>query len=135
MLVSSHVLSELEEMVDDAVFMSAGATVEHRPDLAAPGRLRDWRLRVAGTRQTGPEPWREAVERALDGVSVRVERRDLVAGFADEQRAADGLRALVAAEIPVAEFAPASGDLESAFLDLKNLPGPPSDPTGGGSAR
>ncbi|MGO1855292.1 MAG: ABC transporter ATP-binding protein [Microbacteriaceae bacterium] len=134
-LVSSHVLSELEEMVDDAVFMSAGATVEHRPDLAATGRLRDWRLRVAGTRQTGPEPWREAVERALDGAGVRVERRDLVVGFADEQRAADGLRTLVAAEIPVAEFAPASGDLENAFLDLKNVPGPPSDPTGEGSAR
>ena len=79
-LVSSHVLSELEEMVDDAVFISAGSTVARD---ASPPRRRAWRLRIAGAAQ-----------------------------------AAAGLAAVIGAGVPVAAFAPATGDLESAFLDL-----------------
>ncbi|WP_156761559.1 ABC transporter ATP-binding protein [Microbacterium karelineae] len=118
-LVSSHVLAELEEMVDDAVFMSEGATVAQRRDGARRGLLRDWRLRVAGTRESGPGPWLEAVRHTLPDANARVDRRGLLLGFSDEVSAAQGLGALIAAGILVAEFAPASGDLESAFLQLK----------------
>ncbi|WP_221584718.1 ABC transporter ATP-binding protein [Microbacterium sp. G2-8] len=115
-LVSSHVLAELEEMVDDAVFMSQGATVAGTSGDGA-ARQREWRIRVAGA----PDPWavRDAVAGALEGRDVRVERRDLVAAFADDADAARALQALVAAGVPVAAFAPASGDLERAFLDMK----------------
>ncbi|WP_110588108.1 ABC transporter ATP-binding protein [Microbacterium suaedae] len=119
-LVSSHVLSELEEMVDDAVFMSEGATVAHQHDASSHGQPRDWRLRVAGTRQSGPGPWRDAVARVLPEANIRIDRRDLVLAFPDEVHAAQGLSDLVAAGILVAEFAPASGDLESAFLQMKD---------------
>ncbi|WP_349829072.1 ABC transporter ATP-binding protein [Brevibacterium litoralis] len=118
-LVSSHVLAELEEMVDAAVFMSHGTTVTHTA--AEAPRPRDWRVRVAGD----PDPWavRAAVAQALDRSDVRLERRDLVVGFADEASAAAALRRLVDAEVPVAAFAPVSGDLENAFLDLKENQG------------
>ncbi|HLT68284.1 MAG TPA: ABC transporter ATP-binding protein [Microbacterium sp.] len=109
-LISSHVLSELEEMTDAAVFMSRGATV------AASGpRARDWRIRLVGD----PVGARELVARALAGSEVRADRRSLLVAFADEAAAASALTAMVAAGLAVAEFAPASGALEQAFLDLK----------------
>ncbi len=134
-LISSHVLSELEEMVDDAVFLSAGATVDGRAAAAAP-RRRDWRIRVVGAREAGAERWVDGARAALAGADIRVDRRDLVAAFPGEAEAADGLRALVAAGIPVAGFAPATGELESAFLGLGHPDGPHrssgSDATEGG---
>lgn len=117
-IVSSHVLSELEEMIDDAVFIAAGSTVAH--DSADESRSRDWRLRIAGADQAGSAPWRDAVAGILpQDADVRVERRNLVVSFPDDVSAARGLRALVDADILIAEFAPASGDLEHTFLGLK----------------
>jgi len=117
-IVSSHVLSELEEMIDDAVFMAAGSTVGDGG--AEPTRSREWRLRIAGAGDGGSAPWRDAVAGILPaGSDVRVERRSLIASFPDEMSAARGLRALVDADIAVAEFAPAAGDLEHTFLGLK----------------
>ena len=116
-VVSSHVLGELEEMIDDAVFISVGATVDGEGGEQA--RSRDWRLRIAGAGEDGSAPWRDAVAGILpDSADVRVERRSLIAAFPDDVSAAEGLRALVAADILVAEFAPAAGDLEHAFLGL-----------------
>lgn len=119
-LVSSHVLSELEEMVDDAVFMAAGATVER--DVGATAGRRDWRLRIAGATHSGSAPWRDEIARILPDAEVRVERRDLLLAFADETAAATGLTALVGAGVPVAVFAPAAGELENAFRDLEKGP-------------
>lgn len=115
-LVSSHVLSELEEMVDEAVFLAGGRTVSR--DGSAP-RLREWRVRIAGSAEAGPGVWIDAVAQALDGVEVRAGRRDISALFADDVAAADGLRRLVEAGLHVSEFAPATGDLETAFLEMK----------------
>ncbi|MGO1266528.1 MAG: ABC transporter ATP-binding protein [Microbacterium gubbeenense] len=117
-IVSSHVLSELEEMIDDAVFISAGSTIAH--DGTDEPRSRDWRLKIAGTDEFGSARWRDAVAGVLPSdADVRVERRNLIASFPDDVSAARGLRALVEADILVAEFAPASGDLEHTFLGLK----------------
>lgn len=122
-LVSSHVLSELEEMADDAVFLSKGRTVVdswsadatartarpfHLKALAA-GPLAAW-LATAGVawRPDGP-----TVETAPDrpaGVHVDV---------TDDADAARVLRAAVTAGVDVTSYAPVVGRLEQAYLDLE----------------
>jgi ABC-type multidrug transport system ATPase subunit len=120
-LISSHVLSELEEVVDDAVFLLDGRTVGRDRVAAATTRVRAWRVRVAADASRGAAADRGAVSAALGRApeEVGADRRDLLVPFADETAAVAGLRALVGAGIPVAEYAPAVGDLEHAFLDLR----------------
>ncbi|RWR21797.1 ABC transporter ATP-binding protein [Microbacterium enclense] len=120
-LISSHVLSELEEVVDDAVFLLDGRTVGRDRVAAATTRVRAWRVRVAADASRGAAADRDAVAAALGRApeEVGADRRDLLVPFADETAAVAGLRALVGAGIPVAEYAPAVGDLEHAFLDLR----------------
>lgn len=120
-LISSHVLSELEEVVDDAVFLLDGRTVGRDRVAAATTRVRAWRVRVAADASRGAAADRHAVAAALGRApgEVGADRRDLLVPFADETAAVAGLRALVGAGIPVAEYAPAVGDLEHAFLDLR----------------
>jgi hypothetical protein len=57
---------------------------------------------------------------------VRVDRRDVLVPFSDEAAAVAGLRSLVSAGLPIVEFAPAVGDLEHAFLDLRAEASPPT---------
>ena len=45
-LVSSHVLTELDEMADDAVFLSRGRTVVPEAPGSGPGGAPEWRLRA-----------------------------------------------------------------------------------------
>lgn len=111
-LVSSHVLSELDELVDDAVFVKAGRSV---PQPGATVATRRWRVRT-----TGPAPDAAALA-ALLGIApgeVGPDRDALTVPFASEADAAEGLRALVAHGLRITEFAPAVGRLEQAFLDL-----------------
>lgn len=119
-LLSSHILSELEEVVDDAVFLVAGRTVAAAPD----ARSAEWRIRVAGAPLRVEEA---AVALGVDAGRLRVDRGDLLVPFADDDAAADGLRALVGAGIRVVSFAPALGSLERAFLDLEHPAPPPPD--------
>lgn len=122
-LISSHILSELEEVVDDAVFLLAGSTVAGASVNGAP---REWRVRIADVDATtdsfGPDAIVERISAALDipASAVRVDRRDVLLIFASEQAAAAGLGQIVGAGIPVVEFAPVVGALEHAFLDLRN---------------
>lgn len=89
-LVSSHILTELEEMVDHVVLMVGGRT---RPaELGPPG----WRLRLAG------QP--DAAAQLLT--------------FDDDEAAAAHLAAVIAAGARVAEFTRMSSGLEQAYLDL-----------------
>jgi ABC-2 type transport system ATP-binding protein len=117
-LVSSHILSELDEVADDAVFLLDGATVPAERVAAAAARGRAWRVRLAGA---GPEASLPLVATALgrDPAQLTRERQVVLAAFASDDDAAAGLVALVAAGLRVAEFAPATGDLEHAFLDLR----------------
>ena len=119
-LVSSHVLSELEEVADDAVFMVRGETVGADRVAAAASARSDWRIRLTTAGGEGPDAVARVVAAlpGIDGASVRSERRDILIPFASESDAADALVRLVTAGLPVAEFVPATGALERTFLDL-----------------
>lgn len=123
-LISSHVLSELEEVIDDAVFLVAGETVTADRVAAAASRTRTWRVRLAdrdGIAAVLPV----ATALGLDAGILPTDRRDVLVGFASDADAARGLAALVAAGLPVAEFSAATGMLEHTFLDLREQPGTP----------
>lgn len=124
-LVSSHVLSELEEVVDDAVFLVAGESVGADRIARAAGRERSWRIRlvVEATAAAGGELDRIAVALGREPQTLRADRRDVLVPFASDADAAAALRTLVGANIPVLEFAPATGDLEHTFLDLRHPDG------------
>ena len=128
-LVSSHILSELEEVVDDAVFLLAGETVDTRRVEAAARRARPWRVRVAGAEASVTAA---QIAETL-GTVTHVDRRDVIVEFESDEAAAAALRSLVGAGLAVAEFAAAQGSLEHTFLDLgKGVPpaGPPAGPPG-----
>jgi ABC-type multidrug transport system ATPase subunit len=117
-LISSHILSELEEVVDDAVFLLHGATVSTERVAAAASRQRTWRVRLADRDATASVlPVAQALQ--LDAALIPIDRRDLLVGFASDAHAAAGLARLVNAGLPVAEFSAATGMLEHTFLDLE----------------
>ncbi|WP_295779815.1 ABC transporter ATP-binding protein [uncultured Microbacterium sp.] len=129
-LISSHVLSELEAVVDDAVFLLEGRTVGGDRVAAAATRVRPWRVRLLAEATRSVEAARADIAAALGrgADEVAIDRRDVLVPFADETAALSGLRALVGAGVAVVEFAPAVGDLEHAFLDLRSevRPAPPT---------
>lgn len=117
-LVSSHILGELEEMADHVVVMDGGRAVEATSlrDLAA--RPRPWRIASLDD---------EALARALAAVGVRHgpvhPRRRTPSGHAetevllpDEATAVRLLADLTAQGAQVVGFAPATGRLESVYL-------------------
>lgn len=117
-LISSHILSELEEVVDDAVYLIDGQTVSAERVSQAAGRQRTWRVRVAGMEaQAAQIPVAAAL--GLETEAVPIDRRDLLVSFPGDDAAAAGLAALIAAQLPVAEFSAATGLLEHTFLDLE----------------
>jgi ABC-type multidrug transport system ATPase subunit len=116
-LVSSHILSELEEVVDDAVFLLAGATVDPARVEAASRRARPWRVRLAGVEGAAAVE-RVAAALGVPGHAVGVDRRDVVVSFETDEDAAAALRDLVTKGLDVVEFAAAQGSLERTFLDL-----------------
>jgi ABC-2 type transport system ATP-binding protein len=113
-LVSSHLLGDLEELADRVVFVDRGVTVgEHRIDaLPAPTALRPWRLRAldperllhalaaAGVEAGPPHP---------GGVDVQLDGDDA---------AADLLVRLVTEGVRVVSFQPLGGALEATYLEL-----------------
>ncbi|MFD4369554.1 ABC transporter ATP-binding protein [Rhodococcus sp. NPDC058521] len=90
-LVSSHILTELSEMVDDVVIMTEGRT---RDSERSDGHL--WRIREVGQ----------------SAASATTER------FPDEEAAARRLGELIAAGTRVAEFSRVDTELEHAYLAL-----------------
>ena len=117
-LISSHVLSELEEVVDDVVFLVAGAVA----DPAGAPTSRTYRVRLAGS-DAGAAV---AGALGLPPEGVGTDRGDALVSFADEAGAVEGLRRLVSAGLPVLEFSPAQSALEESFLALRNPAAPPS---------
>ncbi|MFW0791288.1 ABC transporter ATP-binding protein [Gordonia sp. CPCC 205333] len=90
-LLSSHILTELSEMVDDVVLMTAGRTEIYH----APTEPR-WRIR------------------RIDQPIGEAETID----FPDERAAADYLTRLIGSGVQIAEFTRVSGHLEDAYLAL-----------------
>lgn len=128
-LISSHVLSELEEVIDDAVFLMNGETVATDRVEAAASRVRTWRIRLAD-RDAKAAVLPVAATLGLDAGLLPIDRRDVLVGFASDGDAAHGLAALVGAGLPVAEFSAATSLLEHTFLDLRagEGSGPPTAP-------
>jgi ABC-2 type transport system ATP-binding protein len=112
-LLASHVLAELEEVADDAVFLEAGATVDGARIAAARSQARGWRIRTLD-----PAALTAALTRAKVSTQPSSDPAETVVTLADEAAAAKLLARLVKAGVPVSAFAPSVGDLEQTFLDL-----------------
>lgn len=110
-LVSSHVLSELDEMVDNAVFMSKGRTLGEEADaLVAAARLR---YRVTALDHA-------ALLKALGAQGIEAEDLGTAAGVSitDRDHAATVLAALVKAGVKVDSFASAGSALEQTYMAM-----------------
>lgn len=128
-LISSHILSELEEVVDDAVFLVDGSVVDAAPAQAA---VRAWRVRLAGATpaRQDADRWQVASTLGIAPELLGADRGTVLIGFATEDAAAEALRALVGAGLAISEFAPAQSALEHTFLNLS----PSSDAPSGGAS-
>jgi ABC-2 type transport system ATP-binding protein len=114
-VVSSHILSDLEEVADRVVFVDAGRTVgQHDIDeLPATHAARTYRLRAldqAGLRSALERSGWPVTEAGSAGLDVQV--------TGGEAEAARLLASLVNAGIPITAFAPVGGALEATYLDL-----------------
>jgi ABC-2 type transport system ATP-binding protein len=111
-LISSHILSELEEMADRVVFVSRGRTVsEHTmTDLAAQAQIR---YRVRAT-----DPAALAAALASGGVTATAVNGHTELAAMSESDAADVLTALVGAGVRVVAFEPLGSNLESLYLSM-----------------
>lgn len=107
-LVSSHILTELQEVAERAVIVARGRSVDSR-DLGGVSAAMTYRVS-----STDP-PRLDAVLRDL-GLRPTRAGRALEVAVASEVAATDLLRRLVAAEVPITAFAPAQGSLEAAYL-------------------
>ncbi|GAA4374205.1 ABC transporter ATP-binding protein [Actinomadura verrucosospora] len=116
-LVSSHILSELEEIADRVVLVDHGRTAgDHAmAEIAGASARVRWRIRsldpepLAAALDGEPElPWARAAD-AAGGAEV---------GPLTEAEAAGLLARLVAAGVPVSGLAPAGSALESAYLAM-----------------
>ncbi|GAA1785399.1 ABC transporter ATP-binding protein [Leucobacter iarius] len=116
-LVTSHVLDELDEISTGVVFLRKGLTTAPEAVDAALQRGSRWRVRSLDER---------ALETELARLGIPATSRASLSGTvhlidaADEKAATAALSALVSAGVPVVEFAPASSTLEQAFVRLSH---------------
>lgn len=99
--ISSHILPELAEMVDDVVVMIGGRT--RQADTAAVSHS-----------AVAAEPWRSWRIRRVGQSAREAEVRE----FRDDEAAADHLAALLADGAQIAEFARTTSDLEDTYRAL-----------------
>ncbi len=121
-LISSHVLAELDEMADTAVYMEGGVSASAERVAQSKTSLRAWRIGAVD---------QEALGRALTalGYSVgEVDRGETTVSVTGEADAAALLAGLVKSGVAIHSFAPALGELEHTFLDLSRTPPPPDGP-------
>lgn len=110
-LVSSHVLSELDEMVDGAIFMSKGSTL---------GADADAMVADAKTRYRVDSLDFGALSAALTqlGVAAQLSDAGAVVRVESEQQAAELLASLVRTGVPVHRFGPAGSALEQTYMQM-----------------
>lgn len=123
-LVSSHVLSELDELADTAVYIEAGSSVSAERLANAGARARAWRIRALDPGSITPA----LVASGVPVEAVSADATGILVPVAGEEHAAALLAALLRAGVAVTSFAPATGDLEHTFLDLQSRP---VEPDGG----
>lgn len=113
-LVSSHVLAELDEIADGAVFVNQGRTVLAQSVAQAAGQGRSYAIAAVDS---------AALATALDALGVAFEqgpghRGSVRVLLGTENHAAALLRDLVAAGVGVYAFAPAAGALEETYMNM-----------------
>lgn len=126
-LVSSHVLSELEELADDAVYVEAGATVSAERLARAATSLRPWRIRAL-------DPAHLALALAELGVApagLSSIADALLVPLPSDEVAGALLADLVARNVRITAFGPAIGEFERTFQGLGGEP--PLGPRGTGT--
>ena len=114
-LVSSHVLAELDEMVDDAIFMSKGVTLGADADAEVARARTRWRL-VAVEGDLGAALANASRDFAIEPVT---QGAAAVVSVADDADAAALVAALVGEGIKVARIAPVGSALEQAYLTME----------------
>ena len=113
-VVSSHLLGDLEELADRVVFVDGGATVgEHQLDaLPTTAQPRPWRLRALDQAALVAALTRAGVDHdgpGAAGVDVRL---------ADDEAAAALIAGLVRDGVAVVSCQPLGGQLEATYLEL-----------------
>ena len=112
-LVSSHILTELQEIADRVVFVADGQTVgEHEIGELARGTQTGWRVRA-----TNPVALHAALDLQEVAAGVTGGAGTELPPMAEEE-AADLLAALIGDGVRVVEFAPIGSQLESAYLAM-----------------
>ncbi len=114
-VVSSHVLSELDEIADGAVFVNRGRSVKQQTLAEAASQGRRYALAAANM---------DLLTAKLEklGLRYRLEagrRAGISLLLSNEQDAARLLRELVLAGVEITAFAPAAGALEETYLSLE----------------
>ncbi len=110
-VVSSHLLGDLEELAEAVVFVDHGQTVgQHRVDsLPATGTVRPWRLRALDQKQLAD---------ALGDLVTDVSPAGVDVALGSEQAAAELLARLVRDGVAVVSCQPLGGALEATYLEL-----------------
>jgi ABC-type multidrug transport system ATPase subunit len=112
-LISSHVLAELEEMCDQAVFLSQGRTVPVPDEVLAGQQTREWRLqgldqhRLIQFLNDRPDPWR-----------IGQSHSEFFVQLSSDDAAAELLKAAAQDDVGLYSIAPATGRLEEIYLSL-----------------
>lgn len=112
-LVSSHILSDLQEVADRAVFIQGGRTVgEHSLTDLPQTQRRPWRIKALDS---------VGLVAALDGMRMPHSEpgpTGVEVELGSDEEAADVIVALLRAGVRVVAIAPSGGDLEAAYLEL-----------------
>ncbi|MGV8895917.1 MAG: ABC transporter ATP-binding protein [Rhodoglobus sp.] len=115
-LVSSHVLTELDEMADGVVYIDGGVTASDEVVARSRASARPWRIR-----SSDGEGLRAAlVSAGIASAEITADRKDLLVPLSGEDAATSLLAHLIGSGVPISAFAPAVGDLEHTFLDLSS---------------
>ncbi|PQZ89564.1 multidrug ABC transporter ATP-binding protein [Arthrobacter sp. MYb227] len=117
-VISSHVLAELDEMADAAVFISKGKTVRSQTLAEAGTQIRGYTISVLDVTRLREflEAKNIAATYAQDFDSPRGSAK---VKLASETEAAALLKELVLGNIAVTTFAPSAGLLEETYLSLE----------------
>ena len=117
-LVSSHVLAELDDLADRAIFVSRGRTVQDATVAAMGLRMRRWQLRALDTEHLRTWLREHGVVEVVDPSTARTDEVQIELPSAEV--AAELLRDLVRDGVPMVSQAPAAGALEQVYLGLES---------------
>jgi len=119
-LVSSHVLAELDEMVDDAVFMSKGVTLGDIADAEVARARTRWRIvAIDGPLAAALAEAKRDFTLETPDAKLSPSSTSALVSVAGDADAADLLAALVGAGVRVARVAPVGSALEQAYLTME----------------